>query len=84
MAEGVPLTEISLYSDLLRAALAEVDWQEIADHLLDDVEESEGSASGPVVFRYTQAEATPVENDGIRGPGETAEPVLTIVLPDED
>jgi hypothetical protein len=31
-----PLREPSMYGDLLSAALAEVDWQEIADHRLSE------------------------------------------------
>jgi hypothetical protein len=31
VTEGVPLGEASMYSDLLRAALSEVDWLEIVD-----------------------------------------------------
>jgi len=37
--EGSPLTEGSLYTDLLNAALGEVDWYEIATNLLSDVDE---------------------------------------------
>lgn len=35
--EGSPLQEGSLYSDLLGAALQEVNWREIADHWLADL-----------------------------------------------
>lgn len=35
--EGSPLQEASLYADLLGAALAEVDWYEIAGHYVADV-----------------------------------------------
>lgn len=34
--EGSPIQEPSLYSDLLGAALQEVNWSEIADNLLSD------------------------------------------------
>lgn len=34
--EGSPLDEASLYSDLLRAALQEVNWSEMADNLLNE------------------------------------------------
>lgn len=36
--DGVPLRESSLYSDLLLAAIAEVDWLEIAKHWLIEIE----------------------------------------------
>ena len=32
-------SQASVYSDLLNAAISEVNWQEIADHLLKEVEE---------------------------------------------
>ncbi len=39
--ESNPLNDsASLFSDLLSAALSEVDWQEIAEHYLDDVDKS--------------------------------------------
>lgn len=41
ITEAAPLTEASVYSDLLNAALAEVNWQEIADHLLESLSENE-------------------------------------------
>ena len=34
-------SDASLFSDLLNAALSEVDWYEIAEHFLDDVEKEE-------------------------------------------
>lgn len=37
IVEGSPLQEASLYSDLLGAALQEVNWREIADHWLADL-----------------------------------------------
>jgi hypothetical protein len=71
--EGNPLEEPSLYADLLSAALSEVDWLEIAQSYLDDVEEepaeededpatdSQGSDAeslfGPVIFAYTRKQA---------------------------
>jgi hypothetical protein len=39
--EGSPIEGASLYSDLLSAALSEVDWSEIADAFLADVEPEE-------------------------------------------
>jgi hypothetical protein len=39
--DASPLTAASLYSDLLRATLSEVDWYEVAENLLDDVTEEE-------------------------------------------
>ena len=50
VADGSPLAEASLYSDLLGAALNEVDWHEIADHLLADVDERDEGPFGPVIF----------------------------------
>ena len=37
VADASPLSESSLYSDLLAAALDEVDWYELADHLLAEL-----------------------------------------------
>lgn len=34
--EGNPVTEASLYADLMNAAISEVDWQEIAEHYVAD------------------------------------------------
>lgn len=45
------------YSDLLRAALAEVDWQEIAQSYLPKVGCETSSVLGPVIFPYTRAQA---------------------------
>src|SRR4051794_8092326 len=42
VTDAAPLGEPSLYSDLLRAALGEVDWLEIAESYLDEVDPSEG------------------------------------------
>ena len=41
MEDANPLSESSLFSDLLTAALCEVDWQEIAEHYLADLEDEE-------------------------------------------
>lgn len=42
---GNPLTDqASVWSDLLTAALSEVDWLEIAEHLIEDVEKTEEPA----------------------------------------
>ena len=38
MADASPLTEPSVYSDLLQAALDTVDWKEIADELIHDLD----------------------------------------------
>lgn len=41
--EGCPLlSEASMYSDLMGAALSEVNWSEIANAFLEDVETAEG------------------------------------------
>lgn len=39
--EGNPIPDAGLYSDLLNAALGEVNWAEIAGHLLEDVDKEE-------------------------------------------
>ena len=52
-----PLKEcIDLYSDLLVAALGEVDWHEIANALLDDIAPSEDS-SPDIIDGYSRADA---------------------------
>ena len=38
LEEASPIEEASLFSDLLNAALGEVDWFEVADAFLEDVE----------------------------------------------
>ena len=38
LEEASPLAEASLFSDLLNAALSEVDWHEVADAFLEDLE----------------------------------------------
>jgi DNA-directed RNA polymerase specialized sigma24 family protein len=38
--ENAPTSEASIYTDLLSAALSEVNWNEIADSLLDDAIEN--------------------------------------------
>src|SRR3954447_22707483 len=45
LSESNPLDEPSLYSDLLWAALGEVDWHEIAESYLDEVEDDDGPDS---------------------------------------
>jgi hypothetical protein len=45
LTEGSPLTEPDLYSDLLGAALSQVNWHEVADALLDDLPEPADPAS---------------------------------------
>lgn len=39
--EAMPDLKTSVWSDLLSAALSEVDWHEIAEHYLEDVDKSE-------------------------------------------
>lgn len=39
--ENMPELGASMFSDLLSAALSEVDWYEIAEHYIDDLEEEE-------------------------------------------
>ena len=55
--DGVPLSEASMYTDLLNASLAEVNWHEIAEHLLADTVEQEDDGFGPVIFSYSRAQA---------------------------
>jgi hypothetical protein len=44
LEEASPLEEASMFSDLLTAALSEVDWHEVADAFLDDLEPEESGA----------------------------------------
>lgn len=49
LEEASPLEEASLFSDLLNAALSEVDWYEVADAFLEDLEpddEPDGDTEG--------------------------------------
>ena len=74
VTEAAPLDEPTLYADLLRAVLDEVDWQEIAEHMLadekDDEDQPQTTGKEPtepitgsaVVFCYTRAQAI---NDGV-------------------
>ncbi len=63
--DAAPLTEPNVYSDLLGAALSEVNWSEIAEHMLADLAdeqdaslaEAEDPVFGPVIFAYTRAQA---------------------------
>ena len=57
ITDGSPLREASMYADLLGAALSEVNWSEIAEHYLADMQENEHPVFGPVIFSYTRAEA---------------------------
>jgi hypothetical protein len=55
--EASPLKEqTTLYSDLLTAALGEVDWQEIAEHLLEYISQPE-DPSLEIIDRYSRADA---------------------------
>jgi len=59
-ADDSPLKTPSLYSDLLNAAFGEVNWQEIAGHLLADVAEQEDPKNevfGAVISSYSRAQA---------------------------
>ena len=55
LEEGSPITEASLYSDLLNAALSKVNWYEVAEAFLDGIEmgdpenpaDEEGVPDGP-------------------------------------
>jgi len=68
--DAAPLTEPNVYSDLLGAALSEVNWSEIAEHMLADLAdekhadlaEDEHPVFGPVIFAYTRAQAI---DDGV-------------------
>ena len=64
ITDAMPLHEPNVYSDLLNAALDEVNWQEIADHLLADLLEAEErpepdsvDESPVVIATYTRAQA---------------------------
>jgi hypothetical protein len=41
IGESMPNLGATMWADLLGAALEEVDWQEIAEHMIDDVEKKE-------------------------------------------
>jgi len=74
--DGSPLTEeATVYSDLLTAALGEVDWHEIADHLLADTIGESGAcgkegAAMEVIYAYTRAQA--IEDRVLIDAGEMA------------
>ena len=53
---GAPDVFQGAYSDLLSAALGEVNWDEIAAHYLENVREVH-SPFGPVIFAYRRAQA---------------------------
>lgn len=55
--DAAPLAEPTVYSDLLGAALSEVNWSEIAEQLLADIAEDEHPIFGPIVSTYTRAQA---------------------------
>lgn len=62
--DAAPLKEPTVFSDLLGAALSEVNWSEISEHMLADlVEEEQPNVAeehplfGPVIFAYTRAQA---------------------------
>ena len=55
--EGTPQVEPVVYSDLLEAALSEVKWSDIAEHLLGDLAEEEHPVFGPVIYAYTRTQA---------------------------
>jgi hypothetical protein len=57
MEDGSPIKEASVYADLLGAALGDVDWQEIAANILEELEPEASPAFGPVVFAYSRAQA---------------------------
>ena len=55
--DASPLADqANVYSDLLTAALGEVDWREIADHLLSEVTEPEDPAL-EIISSYSRAQA---------------------------
>ena len=56
IAEDAPGVFKGAYSELLKAALAEVNWDEIADHYLATSSEAT-SPFGPVIFSYSRAQA---------------------------
>ena len=59
--DAAPLAEPNVYSDLLGAALSEVNWSEIAQHMLADVAQDEYPIFGPVISAYRRAQA--IEDD---------------------
>ena len=59
LSDSSPLKDNTVYADLLNAALSEVDWYEVAEHLLADAQEREESDDlfGPVISTYSRAQA---------------------------
>jgi hypothetical protein len=56
--DASPHAEASMYSDLLNAALSEVNWQEIAENMLDALPEPEKAPEAePVLYAYTRQQA---------------------------
>lgn len=56
-SEAAPLTDPNVYSDLLGAALREVNWSEIAEFMLAEIAQAEHPLFGPVISAYTRAQA---------------------------
>jgi len=57
-----PVMGASLYADLMGAAIAEIDFQEIAEHYLDELEQerpeqNSEDSENPVIHSYTRTEA---------------------------
>ncbi len=57
-----PIHEASMYADLLSAAICEIDFQEIAAHYLDDIDDGEQSdaitpSGNGLIYAYTRATA---------------------------
>ena len=55
--DAAPVSEPNVYSDLLGAALGEVNWPEIAEHILADLAEDEHPVFGPVISAYSRTQA---------------------------
>lgn len=63
ISEKAPTSEPSVYTDLLQAALDSVEWQEIADHLLEDTKDEtppnpeRSNEPFEIISTYTRAQA---------------------------
>src|SRR3954449_7042782 len=77
VGEGISLVEASLYSDLLWAALSEVDWLEIAESYLDDIEpaaedRSDSTEGGEACDGRDMPEPTPERRPNGQEPTQSA------------
>ncbi len=55
--DNSPVTEPDVYADLLDAALSAVNWEEVAGHILEELEPMKSLAAIPVIYAYSRAQA---------------------------